>query len=179
MREIEGIKEVVAVLGPYWEQIEEDFNHHNNRYLQLAATNHEAIGRILRAHLIIENFINGFISKNFKDVDFDELKLSFSQKAKLLPKRNSSAAFVRPGIIELNNVRNKFAHRLKFVVDFTEITGISSVLKVSRPSIELRDPVDAIEAFAPVACAFLSVPPPHLQEAFISAFKKLRSRSPT
>lgn len=178
MREIEGIKEATAVLQPYWDEIENDFNRHNARYLELAAADHQVIGRVLRAHLVVENFMNSYLPDFFGIEDFEELRLSFSQKAKLLPTRKSSAAFVRPGIIQLNAVRNKFGHRLKHEIQFHEIEAITSALKIARAGLDFANPIDAIEAFAPIACAFLSIPPKHLQEAFLEAFKHVHSHTP-
>lgn len=50
MREIDGIKEAMAVLKRHWEEIEDDFDRHNRHFLELASTDHEAVGRVLRAH---------------------------------------------------------------------------------------------------------------------------------
>lgn len=178
MREIEGIEEAMAILHPHWDEIEDNFNRQNAPYLQLAATDHETIGRVLRVHLVVENFMNNYLPDFFGIENFDELRLSFSQKAKLLPTRNSSAAFVRPGIIQLNTVRNKFGHRLNHEIQPHEIEAIINALDIARPGVDFSTPLDAIEAFAPIACAFLSIPPKHLQEAFLEAFKHVRSYDP-
>ena len=106
-----------------------------------------------------------------------EAKLSFFQKAKLLPDGASSAAFVKPGILQLNSIRNKFAHRLEFEIRLDEISAISDVLSIARSGAEFPSPVEAIEAFGPVACAFLSVPPPHLQCLFMEAFSHAHART--
>ncbi|MCP4315712.1 MAG: hypothetical protein GY789_06745 [Hyphomicrobiales bacterium] len=58
MRDIEGVEEAMAVLQPYWEDIEADFDRHNARYLSLAETDHVSVGRILRAHLIVDYHIH-------------------------------------------------------------------------------------------------------------------------
>ncbi|WP_425646119.1 hypothetical protein [Agrobacterium leguminum] len=174
MREIEGIKEAIDVLRPHWSDIEADFNRHNARFLELAATSHDVIGRVLRAHLIVENFLNSYLQATFGFDEFDELRLSFAQKAKMLPSARSGAALIRPGIIQLNKVRNKFGHTLNHVVEPNEISHIVQLLSIARPSSNFYDPIDAIDAFAPVACAFLSVPPKHLQDAFAEAFKSVR-----
>jgi hypothetical protein len=97
----------------------------------------------------------------------------------MLPARRESAAFVRPGIIQLNAVRNKYGHRLDHQVEFNEITAIMEVLGVARAGVEFKTPIDAIEAFAPIACAFLSIPPKHLQDAFTEAFSHIRSSTPS
>ncbi|WP_281928545.1 hypothetical protein [Roseibium album] len=178
MRDIEGIDEAMEVLKPQWSEIEADFAQQNERYLAMAKTDHLTVGRVLRAHLIVENFMNSFLADFFEFEELDSLRLTFAQKAKMLPSRNSSAAFVRPGIIQLNAVRNKYAHRLDHTVEFPAIASIMDVLSVSRSSIGFSDPIDAIEAFAPVACAFLGVPPKHIQDLFIEAFSNVHSMTP-
>lgn len=178
MKDIDGIHEVLKFLEPHWAEIEADFDRNNQRFLQLSEADHSAIGRILRAHLVIENFINSFLSNHYGIEELDELKLSFYQKAKLLPSRNSSAAFVRPGILQLNAVRNKFGHRLNHEILQHEISAIMEALSVSRKGIQFKEPIEAIEAFTAVACAFLSVAPPHLEKAFELAFRNIHSHTP-
>lgn len=85
MNDIEGIEKAVAALQPYWQEIEADFNSHNERFLKLLAVDHEPIGRILRAHLVIENFLDMFLTNFYQIEEFDDLRLTFTQKAKLLP----------------------------------------------------------------------------------------------
>lgn len=178
MREIEGIEEAMDILRPHWNEIEVDFNRQNERFLAMAEMDHEVVGRVLRAHLIIENFLNTYLVDLFGFEDFNDLRLTFAQKAKLLPKRGSSAAWVRPGILQLNSVRNKYSHRLDHTVNFEAISAIMENLSVSRSGHEFISPIDAIEAFAPVACAFLAVPPQHLSEAFAQAFQNVHIVTP-
>ena len=175
MRDIEGIEKVLAVLEPYWAEIHADFDAHNRRFLQFASATHDLIDRILKAHLVIENFLNSFLSAHYGISDLAEAKLTFYQKAKLLPDGASSTAFVKPGILQLNAVRNKFGHRLDFAVEPDQLSAIYEVLSIARSGSQFPSPVDAIEAFCPVACAFLSVPPPHLQKLFMEAFSHVRN----
>lgn len=178
MNDIDGIHDVLRVLKPQWKTIEADFHRHNERFLALAEANHETIGRVLRAHLVIESFLGDFLVAHYGIDEIDGLRLTFAQKAKLLPQTKSSAAFVRPGIIQLNSVRNKFGHRLNHTIEGHEISAIYEVLQVARPDVSFASPVEAIEAFAPVACAFLAVPPPELQQLFMEAFAHVRSYEP-
>lgn len=178
MKDIEGIEQALAVLQPQWQEIEADFNRHNERFLKLLSVDHEPIGRILRAHLVIENFLDTFLT-NFYDIEgFDDLRLTFTQKAKLLPSRRSSAAFVRPGIIQLNTIRNKFGHEIEHSIENHDLSAMHEVLRHARPSVKFTSQIEAIEAFAAVACAFLSIPPKHLQELFMKAFAHVRSFNP-
>ncbi|MDP2030230.1 MAG: hypothetical protein Q8K12_11385 [Thiobacillus sp.] len=177
MKDIDGIEQILQVLEPHWHDVQADFDRHNQRFLKLAETDHDAIGRVLRAHLVVESFMETFLKSFFGIEDVADLKLTFIQKAKLLPTQRSSAAFVRPGILQLNSVRNKFGHRLSHELQLHEISAIYEALAVARKGIEFPSPIAAIEAFAPVACAFLSVPPPKLQQLFMEAFSGVHSYS--
>lgn len=174
MREIDGIEDVLRVLAPHKREIEDDFNRHNEKFLALAAADHDAIGRVLKVHLIVESFLNHFLASHFGLDNFEQARLSFHQKVVLLPASASSAAFVRPGILQLNSVRNKFGHRLDHRVAESELSAVYEVLQVVREGVVFGTPLKAIEAFGPVACAFLSIPPKHLQDLFLEAFAKIR-----
>lgn len=178
MKDIDGIDHALEVLKHQWTEIEADFARHNERFLALASADHDAIGRVLRAHLVVENFLDTYLAETLGVEDISGIKLTFAQKAKLLPFKSSSAAFVRPGVIQLNSVRNKFGHRISHQIEEKEVSAILEVLRVARPSYSFSNFVEAIEAFAPVACAFLSVPPRHLQELFAEAFSYIRPTTP-
>lgn len=175
MKDIEGIQDVLRVLEPHWGRIETDLNRQNERFLELAAADHNMIGRVLRACLVIETFLGEFLMAHYGIEDFAELRLIFPQKAKLLPQFRSSAAFVRPGIIQLNSVRNKFGHRLNHKIESHEISAIYEVLQIAHSGTPFSSHVEAIEVFAPIACAFLTVPPSDLQQLFMKAFANVRS----
>ena len=178
MKDIDGIQDVLRVLEPHWNTIEADFHQQNKRFLALAEADHDTIGRVLRAHLVIETFLGEFLMAHYGIDELDELRLTFAQKAKLLPKSKSSAAFVRPGIIQLNAVRNKFGHRLNHTIESHEISAIYEVLQAARSGVRFASQVEAIEVFAPIACAFLSVSPPELEQLFMEAFAHVRSHEP-
>ena len=178
MRDIEGIESAMKVLKPHWDDIEADFNRHNDSFLRLFNVDHEPIGRILRAHLIIENFLDEYLVNFYGIEDYEDLRLTFAQKAKLLPAKHSVGAFVRPGIIQLNSIRNKYGHRIDQKDSAHNMSAIFEVLSHARPGCNFPSDVDAVEAFAAVVCAFLSVPPKHLQEVFMQAFSHIRSINP-
>jgi len=178
MKDIEGMEQALKELLPHWKEIEADFNRHNDRFLQLLSVDHEPSGRVLRVHLIIENFLDGFLINFYEIEDFSDLRLTFAQKARLLPSRRSSATFVRPGIIQLNSVRNQFGHKIDQDIGNHNLSAVYEALRHTRPDTEFKTPIDAIEAFAAVACAFLSVPPKHLQDVFMKAFTNIRSYNP-
>lgn len=170
MKEQEAITQALNTLKPYWDEIDALLAQHNQRYLDLSSTDHDAIGRVLRAHLVIENFIDTFLADYYGIENLSEIKLTFAQKAMLLPTKNSGSVFVRKGIIQLNTVRNKFGHRIDHCPSIQDIRAIIDVLAVTRPGETFESPIQAIEAFTPTACVFLSVTPHHLRKPFEDAF---------
>lgn len=173
VRLIVGIDHALRVLAPHWPAIEADFARQNERFLELARADHDAIGRVLRAHLVVENFLDQFLQSRLGIADLSPLRFSFAQKVGLLPESSSAAAFVKPGIKELNSVRNKYGHRLQQEVAWQEVRAISEILAIARRGASFESPLGAIEAFAPVACAFLGVPPAALADVFRDAFAQV------
>jgi len=106
----------------------------------------------------------------------DDVRLTFFQKATLLPNERTAAALVKPGILHLNRIRNRFGHSLGADLSVQDLSSINPVLDLARPGVAFGSPMDAIEAFSTVACTFLIVPPPALQGIFTEAFSSVRLR---
>ena len=174
MRDIEGIDTVVKRLKPHWKEIDAHFEHENNHFKALLAQGHDLLGRVLKCHLIIEHYLGRVLTAHCGIHDLAEAKLSFYQKAKLLPDTASAAAFVKPGILRLNVIRNDFGHTLRPVLRHSDLGPINDALRVARQGVQFKEPIEAIEAFTTVASTFLIVPPPNLQEVFIRAFSEVK-----
>ena len=143
------------LMAPFLEDLEKEAQVEVDRYNKLFSADHEVIGRILRVHLILEQYLNEHLKAKLRINNLADAKLSFGQKANLLRDEDPTAAFVKPGILQLNAVRNKFGHTLTPTIDRGSINAITAVLDVARKGIVYAEPIDAIEAFAAVACAFL------------------------
>lgn len=80
----------------------------------------ERMGRILRAHLAVEHFVEIYLcSMNPNLGDVADARLSYSQKVDLLKAdENSMIAMILPGLRRLGTIRNRIAHRLQ--VDLTK-----------------------------------------------------------
>lgn len=178
VKDIDGIDQALEVLKPHWGEIEKHFDQQNTRFLDLSANDHSAIGRILLVHLVVESFLDAFLEQHLTVEDIRPLRLSFYQKTSLLPSQDSSASFVKPGILQLNSIRNKFGHQLGYAIETHHLSAIYAVLASARAGVEFASHVEAIEAFAPVACAFLAVPPKELQKVFLKAFADLKAYEP-
>ena len=177
MRDIEGIEEVVAKLKPHFATIEQHFEHDNHIFIGLISSAHDTLGRVLKCHLVVEHYLDSFLVAHFKIDAFDDVRLSFAQKAALLPNRATAAAFVKPGILQLNRIRNRFGHSLGAELSVQELGSIRTVLDIARPGVAFGSPVAAIEAFTTVACTFLIVHPPALQQIFAEAFSSIQVRA--
>lgn len=173
MHDIDGIEEAFAELKPHWNKIEEKFNIENQKLLKLISTDHDNLGEILKFHLIIENYLNNFLIGWFQFNEIDNLKLSFIQKALMIPDE-SHASFVKSSIIELNKIRNKFAHEISTVTDNLNIREIEKVLEIARKDIFYPNNITKIKAFIPIACAFLLPSSTELDFLINNVFKKIK-----
>ncbi len=173
MKDIKELKKAVNELNKYLPQIEEHFNNENNKFKHLLQQDYNNIGRVLKCHLIIENYIDKYISYHNKIENLKDIRLSFYQKAQLLPSEKYSAAVVKPGIIQINKIRNKLGHNLNASINKSELSSVYSLLEVARKNRKFNDPVDAIEEFTAIACTFLLVTPPELEDVFQRAFSKI------
>lgn len=174
MREIEGIEEVVSRLKPHFATIDEHFERENRTFKSLISSKPDTLGRVLKCHLVVEHYLDRFLLEQFKMENLDAAGLRFIQKAKLLPDEGMAAAFVKPAILRLNTIRNRFGHSLGADLSFEDLGAIRPVLDIARPGVTFGSPVDAIEAFTTVACTFLIVTPPALQQIFAEAFSSVR-----
>lgn len=174
MRDIEGIDKVVARLKPHMAEIEAHFNAENAKFIVLMSQPHDMLGRLLKCHLILEYYLDRFLSEHFGIEDVESAKLGFFNKAMMLPSKASSAAFVKPAILKLNALRNRAGHNLGTDIGFGDLGPIREVLAIARAGVQFSSPIDAIEAFTTVACTWLIVPPKEHQQLFIDAFSEVR-----
>jgi len=174
MRDIDGIEKVVARLKPHMAEIEAHFAKENARYVALMGQPHDLLGRLLKCHLVVEHYLGRYLSEHFGIEDVESAKLGFFNKAMLLPTKASSAAFVKPGILRLNKLRNQMSHNLGVNINFNGLGPINDVLAIARANASFAEPIDAIEAFTTVACTWLIVPPKEHQRLFNEAFSEVR-----
>ena len=176
MRDIEGIEAVVAKLKPHWATIDQHFKRENHIFIDLISSAHDTLGRVLKCHLIVEHYLDRFLVSHFGIDNFDNVRLTFAQKAKLLPDRATAATLVKPGIVRLNRIRNQFCHSLGAELSDADLDSIRTVLAIARRGVTFESPVEAIEAFTTVACTFLIVVPADLQQVFTEAFEAVQVR---
>ena len=175
MREIDGIAQVVEILKPHMDSIDVHFNLENEKFKSLLEKEHDNLGRILKCHLIVEHYLNLFLVSHYSIQGFDEARLTFSQKTKLLPSEANAVAFVKPGIQRLNAIRNKFGHQLDADLNDDDLGAINQIVDAIRPNAEFNSIIEKVEAFTTIACTWLIIPPPNLQALFVEAFRSIRA----
>ena len=116
----------------------------------------DAIGRILRAHLYVEHYLTEFISHaNPRLGSVANARLSFNQKLALLDTSSPAVAELKPGIAQLNKIRNRLAHRLSSAIEpadshvFLAAPMFSSMrfVALGRPATTLT-PIELLEQFS-------------------------------
>jgi hypothetical protein len=167
---LEAQQAILEAFAPIVDELTKEAQVEIARFDAAFSADHNTIGRVLKVHLVIEQYLNEHIRAKYKIENLEELRLSFAQKTLLLKDDLSPAAWVKGAIQNVNAVRNKFSHTLTPRIEWGAINNVIDVLKIARKGIIYKDPIDAIEAFAPVACAFLIEAPSskrtHLEQLF-------------
>jgi hypothetical protein len=151
----EAQQAMLDLFAPIMDELTKEAQVAIARFDAAFSADHNAIGRVLKVHLVIEQYLNEHIKAKYKIQNLEELRLSFTQKTLLLKDDLSPAAWVKSAIQNVNTVRNKFSHTLTPKIEWGAINNVIDVLKIARKGVVYKEPIDAIEAFAPVACAFL------------------------
>lgn len=84
---------------------------------------------------------------------------------------------MKPGVLELNSIRNKFGHRLEVNIQEVSVEHINNALAIARSGVSFDNNLERVEAFTTVACTFLIIPKPEFQAIFMEAFKNVRVRA--
>jgi len=142
-------------LEPHWDEIQAEYKKREEYFQSLMSNDYSEIAQILKCHLIIEHYLNTFLEKELGLDNLNEAKLSFFNKMKLLPD-NQAVAFVKPGIIRINTLRNKVAHQLDVKFANKDLIEIASILKMARINVDDLSFIENIEKFTSVACTWLT-----------------------
>ena len=169
MVEIHGLDAAVEILRPHWQEFSEHFDSENEKFEELLGSDHISMGRIMRCHLISENYIEEYLRKKLNIVNISDARLSYYQKAMLLPDRGFPPMLVKPGLLKLHQIRNRFAHNLDSNVSVKELQSMTEIMQISGRETEDIEAIALVESFTTLACAFLIVTPPHIEDVFARA----------
>lgn len=103
----------------------------NKEISQLLNSKTDEMGIILKCHLIIEYYLNEFLSVGYPTINhWERIRLSFNQKLELVKNPNTMLGMAYSSIKSLNSLRNKFSHRLGYKIkkeDFKEIKDLMTI----------------------------------------------------
>jgi len=169
-----------------FQRMEERFSDIRKKWDQDADT----LGRILRAHLFVEHFLSQYISsKNPNLANLERARLSFAQKIDLADHRESSVAYLIPGLKQLNKIRNRVAHTLDASITLADRSSFLSIQifsafrragnrangQADARRLALRDdPIDVLEGFAYFAGNILESAAHPDSELWSLAFQKAK-----
>ena len=159
-----------------------EFGEMNRRWNQ----DTETIGRILRAHLYVEHYLNEYLRKaNPRLGDIAGVRLSFAQKVKLLDQNDPHIRHMIAGIKHLNSIRNRIAHNLDVQVseEDAEVFLKALPLREMRKQMEGAnkthpEPLQLLEDFSTHAAHALSQQFSKFGAAFTRALNELSDESP-
>src|SRR5690606_25848733 len=93
------------------DELEKEMNSFNEEYSDLAGTDNPQLPLVLRSHLIIEHYMDKYLTVAIPEVEcWDDLRLSFNMKLDIINNRKTSLHVIAPSIKALNKIRNKYAH---------------------------------------------------------------------
>ena len=169
MVEIRGLGEAVEILRPHWQEFSEHFESENQNFKALLGSDHIGMGRIMKCHLISEKYIEEYLRKKLNIANISDARLSYYQKAMLLPDRGVPPMLVKPGLLKLHQIRNRFAHNLNSNVSIKELESMTGIMQISGRETQNIEAIALVESFTTLACTFLIVTPPHIEDAFARA----------
>ena len=128
-------------------------------------------GRIIKCHLISEVYIDKYLTEKLSLPNLSDVRLSYYQKVMLLPERNEAPALFKPGLLTLNRLRNKFAHNLEATLSKSELSTMTTMLKMSEPPVSAMTAIEMVEKFTTLSCICLNPTPSEIEELFAEAMK--------
>ena len=173
MAEIRGVEKAVEILRPHWREFSEHFESENEKFKELFGSDYVGMGRVLRCHLISEHYIEEYLRKKLNIANISDARLSYYQKAMLLPDRGYPPMLIKPGLVKLHQIRNRFAHNINGRISVEELESMTGIMRISGRKTEDIAAISLVESFTTLACTFLLVAPPHIEDAFARATSHL------
>ncbi len=107
-----------------------DYDAFDREMADFRAKSQTVIGHIIQCHLIVEYYMNRCLAACYRTMRGDDApRLTFQQKVDLLPKWSFGFAWIRPGVIHLNKLRNKIAHNIHFSLTPSDLAPIERSIR--------------------------------------------------
>ena len=131
------------------------FSELNKKFDVLFQANHEFIGRVLKCHLIIEKYLNDCLEFFYGKDSIESANLRFYQKLVLLKNTAPSMKMAFIGVQEINQIRNRFAHKLNTRITISDVKSCKPLVDTFLGE-SVRDPARIIEVFTSIVCVWLA-----------------------
>lgn len=116
---------------------------------------YELMGYLLSCHLLVEHYMDEYLKAHFGYLDWDAAKLTFGQRVGLLGGWKLDDRFNPVSTIKhLNSLRNRFSHRVDYVLSQEDLLPIVQYLEraFERPMKDIAAK-ELLELFTTVCCA--------------------------
>lgn len=122
---------------------------------RLGEIDYELMGYLLSCHLVLEHYMDEFLKAHHEHLDWDAAKLTFGQRVALLNNWNLNARFNPVSTIKhLNNLRNRFSHRIDYVLSREDMLPIVHYLeRATEHPMKDASPKELLELFTSICCA--------------------------
>lgn len=170
-RNSEGLRKAVEVLRPHWQEIIQQWEHDMQEYEVFLQKDSSTFGNIIKCHLITEIYLDRYFRHKFSLPNLADARLSYYQKVMLLPECNSAPSFFKPGLLTLNKLRNKFAHRLDSTLSKRELSTMTEMLIMSERPVSTMNAIEMVQKFTALSCTCLNPTPSKIEELFADAMK--------
>lgn len=140
------------------DNLERDLAEFNARYGNMVRADTSGMSIILRAHLIVEHFMDEYLTKSHPGVqDWDAARLTFAQKLALIDHPRANVGMIVPGIRALNRARNKIAHTLDAALPPGDIQPMEEFIRAWYGAAGKPIPtgIDVVPHFALTSASFL------------------------
>jgi len=141
------------------EEADRAVEEHRRYFSEVWERDHGAIGRLVRAHLVVEHFLTTYLAAANPSLgDLEAARLSFAQKLELALNPASVLLVIGPGIRALNKLRNQLVHRLECHMPEADLEPFRRFITIRNEGIGLPVPegIELIEEFSKTACTFLA-----------------------
>lgn len=175
---VEAVFEEFGGAEAFFEESEAHLEYFNETWSQ----DIELVGRVLRAHLVVEYFLTEYIQKiNPRLPSVMEAGLTFEQKIKLLPSEDAAIQMSIPGMRHLNKIRNRIAHSLGLELTNEDrsaflgnqlFSGMRKA-KIEREMLVGNEPIDVLEDFSKLVASFLQSGANGTSERMAAAMKRV------
>ena len=167
----EDLRKAVEILRPHWQEINQQFEHDTQEYEVFLQKDSSTFGNIIKCHLITEIYLDRYFRHKFSLPNLADARLSYYQKVMLLPERNSAHSLFKPGLLTLNKLRNKFAHRLDSTLSKRELSTMTEMLIISGRPVSTMNAIEMVQKFTALSCTFLNPTPSKIEELFADEMK--------